>query len=111
MKWLQHLEFENPIAQEAFDEYVAQLNEANARAVRNLLKAENIVNVRVYSLLVCPDPTTQFKYTSDGIVRVENLLSYLRDVPKVTKIDFRDVSNVANAIRKYRVVPPTKKQR
>jgi hypothetical protein len=30
MKWLQHLEFENLIAQEAFDEYVIQLNEANA---------------------------------------------------------------------------------
>jgi transposase len=34
MKWLQHLEFENPVAQEAFDEYVIQLNEANARLKR-----------------------------------------------------------------------------
>ncbi len=34
MKWLQHLEFENPIAQEAFDEYIIQLNEANARLKR-----------------------------------------------------------------------------
>jgi hypothetical protein len=34
MKWLQHLEFDNPVAQEAFDEYVIQLNEANARLKR-----------------------------------------------------------------------------
>jgi transposase len=34
MKWLQHLEFDNPVAQETFDEYVIQLNEANARLKR-----------------------------------------------------------------------------
>ena len=34
MKWLQHLKFENVSAQEAFDEYVIQLNEANERLKR-----------------------------------------------------------------------------
>ena len=34
MKWLQHLKFENAIIQEAFDEYVIQLNEAEARLKR-----------------------------------------------------------------------------
>ena len=33
-KWLQQLQFEDPVAQEAFDEYVIQLNEANARLKR-----------------------------------------------------------------------------
>ena len=39
-KWLQQLRFEEPIAQEAFDEYVIQLNEANARLKRYDAKIE-----------------------------------------------------------------------
>ena len=39
-KWLQRLQFEDPIAQEAFDEYVIQLNEANARLKRYDAKIE-----------------------------------------------------------------------
>ena len=40
MKWLQHLKFENEIAQEAFDEYVIQLNEAIERVKRYDAKIE-----------------------------------------------------------------------
>ena len=89
----------------------AELNEANVRAVRNLLRAENISNVRVHSLLVCPDPSVQFKYNSDVIVSADNLLNYIRDIGKVSFITLRDMPNVAAAIRKYRIVPQNRQNK
>ncbi len=49
MKWLQHLVFENPAAQEAFDEYVIQLNEANARLKRYDKKIEELAELPRYA--------------------------------------------------------------
>lgn len=49
MKWLQHLKFEDPIAQEAFDEYVIQLNEANARLKRYDERIEKIAGSQRYA--------------------------------------------------------------
>ena len=49
MKWLQHLEFEDPIAQEAFDEYVIQLNEANARLKRYDERIEKLAELPRYA--------------------------------------------------------------
>ena len=48
-KWLQRLQFEDPIAQEAFDEYVIQLNEANARLKRYDAKIEQWATLPRYA--------------------------------------------------------------
>ena len=48
-KWLQRLQFEDPIAQEAFDEYVIQLNEANARLKRYDEKIEQWATLPRYA--------------------------------------------------------------
>jgi len=48
-KWLQRLQFEDPIAQEAFDEYVIQLNEANARLKRYDAKIEQWAELPRYA--------------------------------------------------------------
>jgi len=80
-----------------------ELNESNARAVRNILRAEGISNVRVHNILVCTAPGTEFKYRSDSVVYCENLIQYIRDLSKVSFISFRDIPNVINAIRKYRI--------
>ena len=48
-KWLQRLQFEDPIAQEAFDEYVIQLNEANARLERYDAKIEQWATLPRYA--------------------------------------------------------------
>lgn len=49
MKWLQHLKFENEIAQEAFDEYVIQLNEAIERVKRYDAKIEKWAQLPRYA--------------------------------------------------------------
>jgi hypothetical protein len=80
-----------------------ELNESNARAIRNILRAEGISNVRVHNILVYLAPGTEFKYRSDSVVYCENLIQYIRDLSKVSFISFRDIPNVLNAIRKYRI--------
>nr|MBQ4319171.1 NERD domain-containing protein [Clostridia bacterium] len=80
-----------------------ELNESNARAIRNILRAEGISNVRVHNIIVYLAPGTEFKYRSDSVIYCENLLQYIRDLTKVSFITFRDMPNVLNAIRKYRI--------
>ncbi len=80
-----------------------ELNESNARAVRNLLKDANIPNVRVHNLLVYTDPRTQFKHREDSIVAADNLLAYLRDLNKTPYLSLKTLPNVVNAIRRYRI--------
>ena len=80
-----------------------ELNETNARAVRNVLKAAGITNVRVHNLLVYTDPSTQFKHREDSIVAADNLLSYLRDLNKTPYLSLKTLPNAVNAIRKYRI--------
>ena len=80
-----------------------ELNETNARAVRNVLKAAGITNVRVHNLLVYTDPSTQFKHREDSIVAADNLLSYLRDLNKTPYLSLKMLPNAVNAIRKYRI--------
>ena len=52
MNWLQHLKFENIVAQEAFDEYVIQLNEANVRLKRYDERIEKWAELPRYAVSV-----------------------------------------------------------
>jgi len=80
-----------------------ELNEANARAVRNLLRAEKLMNIRVHNILVYPDPQTQFKYRSESVVPADALIPYIRDLSKMKFIPWFEVKKVTDTIRKYRV--------
>jgi len=79
------------------------LNEANVRAVRNLLRCENLMNIRVHNILVYPDPQTQFRYRCESVVPADGLISYIREQSKLKFIPILEVKKVTDSIRKYRV--------
>ena len=80
-----------------------ELNEANVRAVRNLLRAENLTNIRVHNIVVYTDPSTQFKYRCESLVSADGLIRYIRDLSKLKFIRIFEVKNVADSLRKYRI--------
>lgn len=87
------LMFQNPFEQ----------NVAHIRAIQEIFRKEEIINVPIRNIVVFTDPKVKFKYKEDMLLTSANLLPFLHDLNQNKFLKPKEISYIIKVLRKYQL--------
>ena len=76
-------------------------NKPGVRAVKEILRRENVFNVPIYSLVVFTGKRVVFRNRSEKLTTAETVLDTLRDFNRNRFLNQNEISSAIGAIKKY----------